>query len=260
MKFIDFVSDKEFLWITLINNGYVNYCKNFLKSMELSNIHFTLIVYCIDKENIEELREYKNCICFDASLFTRLELKSDLRGWLDGEYVKITFTKLDAILYTLKNTSAKSVGYIDTDIVLFSDPTKIILEEMDKYPDVDIFTQCDENTEFCSNKLKCPNICSGVAVFRNNPYIYHIFEYEESVLKTCVAGDQSFILHKINHFNIKHVTIEKDIFINGFYQNGDLCSKRKQIEFPECACLVHFNYIVGSDKEAVMRFNNKWYL
>ncbi len=31
----------DILWITLINFGYVDYAKNFLKSMELSNVTFT---------------------------------------------------------------------------------------------------------------------------------------------------------------------------------------------------------------------------
>jgi len=260
MDLINLDFNESFIWITLINHGYINYCKNFLKSMELTKCNFKLIVYCIDIEDIEELKKFKNCISLDASVFLKFKMSSDLKGWLDKEYIRITFAKLDAILYTLKTTYDKGiteVGYIDTDIILFSDPTVVILEAIQKYKDTNLFFQCDENTDFCSNKLKCDNICSGVAVYKNLKEMYHIFEYEENDLNIFVAGDQSYLLYKIKKYNIPYVTIEKDIFINGSYEGGlgnRICKK-----FPEKACLVHFNYIVGSGKENVMKLYNVWY-
>ena len=49
-----------------------------------------------------------------------------MKCWGDIEYKRLVFAKLDAILYTLKNTydaGVKVVGYIDRDIFLFKDPS-----------------------------------------------------------------------------------------------------------------------------------------
>ncbi len=36
-------------WITLINQGYIEYTRNFLKSMDVYSSHFPLIIYCLDE-------------------------------------------------------------------------------------------------------------------------------------------------------------------------------------------------------------------
>ena len=61
--------NESLVWITLINSGYLNFTKNFLESMKVFNSAFKLIVYCIDKESIEALRNYDNCICINANNF-----------------------------------------------------------------------------------------------------------------------------------------------------------------------------------------------
>ncbi len=251
--------NKELIWITLINQGYTNFTKNFLKSMEKANISFKLIIFCIDKESFETFSGYKNCICLDANLFLKSNLVSNLTKWEEWEYKKIVFAKLDAILYTLEKTKelgVMNVGYIDTDIVLLSDPSSIVLKEFDNNPNILILSQCDE-VGLCSNRFNCRNICSGVIVFRNTELLNKLmFDYTEEDVKRFYS-DQHYLCAKLKNLDITILTIDKMIFLNGTYPG---VRDGKATIFPPQASLVHFNYLIGLDKCEKMKMQNMWYL
>ena len=251
--------NKELIWITLINQGYINFTKNFLISMKKENIVFKLIIFCIDKESIDAFSEYDNCICLDANLFLKSNLVSNLTKWEELEYKKIVFAKLDAILYTLENTKdlgIQNVGYIDTDIVLLSDPSIIILDEFNNNPNILILSQCDE-VGLCSNRFNCRNICSGVIVFRNIELLNKsMFDYtEQDINRFC--SDQHYLCAKLKTLNITILTIDKMVFVNGTYSGirGGIPT-----QLPPQASLVHFNYLIGLDKCEKMKCQNMWYL
>ena len=248
---------KSLIWVTLINYGYINYTKNFLKSMEKSKSTFKLIIFCIDKQSYDELIKYDNCICLYADFLHERCLVSELKVWEEIDYKKIVFAKLDVILYTLKNTydiGIEAVGYIDTDIVLFSDPTIIMLDAMNQNKDINIFSQCDESGDSCSNNISCQNICSGVLVIRNIKEIYNIFEYTSNDINT-FYGDQQFLTSNLKKLNIICLTISKNIFLNGSYFH-----KNHSNIFPSSACLIHFNYMVGNQKQLKMIQQQLWYI
>lgn len=252
----------DILWITLINYGYIDYAKNFLKSMELSNVSFKLLIYCLDNETIEELKSYKNCICINADVFMRRRQKKAekrLVCWKEQEYKELVFLKLDAMLYSLHRGRAiniKSVGYIDTDIVLVSDPTAIMTNIMNENPNISVFAQCDESGPWCSNRTNCPVFCSGVILFRNIPELYKYFVYDDSHIKIC-SGDQDYLYKMFKKFNVPVLTIEKHIFLNGSYFG---INKITPCILPKSACLVHFNYRIGNAKKDKMKEHNMWYI
>ena len=252
----------DLLWITMINYGYIDYTKNFLKSMELSNSNFKLLIYCLDNETLEELKNYKNCICISAALFTKKyqkKFEKKMVVWMEREYKELVFLKLDAILYTLQESRAlniKSIGYIDTDIVLLSDPTLVMLNIMKQYPSINVFAQCDENTIVCSNRLKCSNFCSGVIVFRNLPELDKYFIYNNQHINM-YSGDQMFLLYTFNEFNITVLIIEKNIFLNGTYPG---IREGIPVKLSKEACLIHFNWLIGDNKKFKMKQQNMWYI
>jgi len=254
---------KDILWITLINGGYVHYTKNFLKSMERANIQFKLIVFCLDDRAFSELKDNSLCICVMVN-FLSMKLPTDMRQWGDMEYKKIVYAKLDAIVYTLRSTydlGVESVGYIDTDIFLFSDPTPIILNEMKVYTDIDIFCQCDEQSITCSNRNKCLNICSGAFVIRNKKELYDLFKYDDSDILGHYS-DQHFLHDTLNKRSVKYRTIEKNIMPNGGYYFARYSNglTQKILAIDESVCLIHYNYLVGHNKELYMRIQGHWLL
>ena len=267
-------SQSPIIWITLINDGYIEYTLNFLKSMELAGVSFKLIVFCTDDVSLSRLNGHDNCICFKAD-FLKHKLPSDLKHWGNMEYKKIVFAKLDAIQYMLENISKNTmaleatkcigVGYIDTDIVLFSDPTDIIVAEMAATPDINIFAQCDEVGKNCSNALKCKNICTGVIVFRTSACvgdnsvrtIYPFLKYTDKDI-VANASDQHYLCHTLACAGITCKTVKKSIFINGGYYHPEMACKK--VVIPAECCLIHFNYIIGDKKKKSMRLQEMWYI
>ncbi len=253
--------EKELIWITLINYGYINFTKNFLKSLKKYGVNMKLYVYCINFEKCyNELKEFDNCVCLNAELFLKKKIGEGLVVGAQMAYKQVVFCKLDAIKYTLMtgyHKGLKAVGYIDTDIIVLSNPTDVIMKYMKVCPDdISIFSQCDEVLK-CRDIMNCGNICSGAIVFKNNPAYYNIFDYTEADIQRFM-GDQDFLLYKIRAYGIKVITIDKNIFINGTYpgikpDSGKLVLKKE-------ASLIHFNWLVGKDKETQMRRLGMWFL
>lgn len=246
------------VWITLINQGYVRFTKNFLESMKRNNCIFPLIVYCLDNESENELKGY-NVTCISATPFMKGKMSNSLTIWKSTDYKRIVFSKLDAIKYTLDLPQYKnfSVGYIDTDIILFRDPTPIMLKALSDNPGVIAVSQCDEDKLQCSNPSKCPNICSGVIVFRQSFITKPLLNYSERDIIMNLT-DQHFLCGQFNKLNISYMTINKNIFMNGYFPGvrNDGCI----LQIPEEAILLHYNYMVGSFKEDFMKKNNMWYI
>ena len=253
--------EKPLIWITLINYGYIHFTKNFLMSLKKYGVNMKLYVYCINLEKCyNELKEFDNCVCLNAEVFLKKKVDERLVVWEQMSYKQLVFCKLDTIKYALKtgyHKGIKAVGYIDTDIIVLSNPTDIIKKYMAICPpNVSIFAQCDELLK-CRNIINCRNICSGAIVFKNIPDNYHIFDYTDMDIERFM-GDQDFLLFKIKASGIKFITIDNNIFINGTYP-GIKPGSGKLVLLKE-ASLIHFNWLIGEDKEKQMRRLGMWFL
>ena len=255
-----FIRGTPIVWITIINKGYTDFTQNFLKSMSVHKCQFTLVVYCLDKESIDALSGYSNAVCFDASEFINGKYESEFTRWGMLSYKQIVFTKLDAIRHTIalcKNYGIQGVGYIDTDIIVLKNPTPIILNAMTN-PDVDIFHQCDEcenKEQFCTNKDRCPNMCSGVIVFRTATTPITIFEYTSTDVGQHMS-DQDYLVKRIDTAGLRRLSISRHIFLNGVYPSLD---NNDSLILPEEAALIHFNCMVGYQKKHNMARKGFWY-
>lgn len=253
----DYDLNKDLIWITFINYGYIDYTNNFLKSMKKNNINFKLIVFCNDDKTYNELVTNPQCICMKTD-FLKTQFPPGMTSWGQQDYKRLVFAKLDVILYTLKETydmGVKSVGYIDTDIFLFSDPTPIMLDAMTTYKETLVFSQCDETGLSCSNPVKCSNICSGVIVFRNIPELYSLFDYKKEDIDL-YSGDQQYLTVIFEKNNIARRTIPRKQMPNGAY----FSSMRRPIKIEPDVCLLHFNYMIGHQKRDCMRIQGLWLL
>ena len=252
--------EQPLIWITLINYGYIHFTKNFLMSLKKYGVTMKLYIYCINFDKCyEELKEFDNCVCLNAELFLKTQIGDAMSVWAQMAYKQLVFCKLDAIKYTLMNTNSKgikAIGYIDTDIIVLSNPTDVIMRYMTVFPNMSIFSQCDEVMK-CRDISNCGNICSGAIVFKNNPDYYHIFDYNKIDIQRFM-GDQDFLLSKIRTYCIKTITIDKNIFINGTYPG--IKPGSGELDLKQQASLIHFNWLVGDEKEKQMRRLGMWYL
>jgi hypothetical protein len=213
-------------------------------------------VYYVDESVKEKLKEYDNCICFDAALFAKYKLTSSATGWKQHEYIKLCFAKMDAIKYTrqiLLPMNVKYVGYVDTDIVLFSDPTPIVLEYFRTNEDCTILAQCDEISKTCRNHKNCNLFCAGFMIF-NKAVNDSLFSYTDDMLYKR-SGDQQFLQHECRVKKIAVHTLPKSICMNGGYTHAWTKPVSKE------ACLLHFNHIIGNAKKLErMKEMEMWYL
>jgi hypothetical protein len=251
-------------WITLINFGYVDFTKNFIRSMEKAAVNFVLRIYCIDDEAITALTGFSDkCECRKADFLDKLRLPSEWKVWMHHrdskeemraalDYRRITMSKLNVISHELRTTN-DVVGYIDMDIVLFSDPTSIILDVMDQHPDVDIFAQCDEPGSHCTSSL-CHNFCTGVVIFRPHILKTDLFSYTSRDVVT-LTGDQEFLNRQVKVHGVQVKTLDRQVFPNGCVFP---LLRAVPVDFSG-ACLVHFNWMVGKEKIAAMKLQNVWF-
>jgi hypothetical protein len=250
-------SKPNIVWITLINKGYVNFTKNFIESMKRNDCIFPLIVYCTDNDSMTALKHYSNITCIDASPFLKHKFSEKFSKYGQMEYKYICFAKLDAIKFALTQYKDSYIGYIDTDIIVLKNPEKTIMNAFTLNPKAVFVSQCDENRLHCSNLQNCPNICAGLIIFKNISIVNKLLNYTDHHVKTMRNNDQEFIQKIANKYKIKHVTIKKNIFLNGVFPgvNNDALLK-----LPSTAELVHFNYLKGNQKIVQMKKNKMWYI
>jgi lipopolysaccharide biosynthesis glycosyltransferase len=252
----NFINQKnnEILWITVINRGYIGYTLNFLESMRRSDCNFKLTIYYIGVEGIESFEGQDNCICINTEgILPNSNFATELHTHGTLDFRRICFAKLDLIKYTFSTNQTKYVGYIDTDIVLFSDPTKHILEAFNQNSELQIVFQCDECGYSCSNKNKCQMRCCGLMVYKKSSTVLKLMKYKEEDIYKYGNADQEYLNNLINERDISTKTIARKIFINGAYPHiftGII---------PKGACLIHFNYLIGNEKQRKMREMGLWY-
>jgi len=203
------------------------------------------------------LQDYQNISCLSADPFIRYKMNKNLTTWNTIDYKRIVFSKLDAIKYTLDLPQYKnfSVGYIDTDIILFKDPTPIMEKALIENPDTTVISQCDEERAQCSNPTNCTNICSGVIVFRQSFITKSLLQYSERDIIVHLT-DQHFLCSQFKKLNVSYMTIDKNIFMNGSFPGVRMDGK--PLVIPSNAVLLHYNYMIGSQKEQMMKKHSMW--
>ena len=254
--------NNELLWFSFANYGYKDYVKNFLESCRKYNTQFKLHLLCSDDLLFNEIGDDINCYCIKSNLFFNNNLTADFFDIEHIECKQIMTSKLDVfsnILSYLKINNINEYGYIDTDIILFKDPTDIFLNLMKKYPNTNIFAQCDENSKECNDFFKCPNVCTGIIVFKYDDFLLKLLDYKtlDVDVTKFVCADQDYLNYVCRKTNYNICTISKNILANGTL-NG--LKDNYPIIVPETINCIHFNWMVGTQKKEYMQKNNLWFI
>ena len=99
----------------------------------------------------------------------------------------------------------------------------------------------------CSNQTYCPNICTGMIVFKNDPTLYHMFDYDHTKDVELYSCDQDYLLTKIQN-PVK--------YFNGCYP----LFRETKIIVPKETCTVHFFYLYNYMKKDKIILQGTWYL
>lgn len=221
-------------FLTQLNSGCVDICKNMLKSAELVGIPTDdFIIACLDKKSYEQLKSYSG-----AFLYEDLE-KDGLSGYQDWSFdPSSNFRKIVKSKWKLIKeiySKHKNLCWVDTDIV-FKKNVIPFIQPQDK-----VLFQCD---------LPGSVICSGFMVFKPT-------ETCEKMINECGNNTDEDDQILINNIAQKYASfcalLNLDLFPNGhlYYKLGK----------KENAVIVHNNHMVGIDTK-IQKFKdeNLWFI
>jgi hypothetical protein len=228
------------VFLTYTNLGYVKYAINIYKSAQKADVPWKLLIMATDEESVAELAKHN----IPSILYTENaeSINKEFATYHDKAFNAITFVKLDIISFVLESLEGKitHLVYLDSDIFINRNFTNIL----DIYREYDIVFQCDEgDMNLCYGG--CNNYCTGFMMMKNTPDIQKLLSYNDSEK---YHDDQKYINLRIHGFRMNISTFSRNLFPNG-YLRGII---------KEPYYILHYNYMVGTQKEKNMREDGHW--
>jgi len=194
------------------------------------------IIVCASDDNSKAFATKHHLQFFEMSAITKTG------AYLSHNFNIMTKRKFEAILHLLE--SHKNVLYVDTDVVLLTDPMK----ELNYKFDINI--QNDQ----CAEPYDISYLCTGFMYINSNNKTISFFkqainEIVKSDYKLCDQCVLNLLVN--NNANISVNVLDVCKFPNGcrYFDNTDKnCSKKD-------ALIVHNNYLVGVERK-IKRFSD----
>lgn len=219
-------------FLTFLNSGCIEICKNMLKSAENVGINMNdFYIACLDSNAYENLKEYKNAYLHIDQPIT--------------EYQDWTFSEESGFRNIVKNKWSiikkiyqenKELCWVDTDIVFIENPIEYISGHEE------ILFQGDSPGS---------TLCSGFMVFNESKECGEII----NECASAVDADDQLIINEIiiSKYSNNAAILSRDLFPNGYayYTEGK----------KENAVIVHNNFMVGVEtKMQKFKEENLWFL
>ena len=219
--------------ITFTTCDYINYTKNLIISLQMSNITTPLKVYCIDEGSYNELKRLKYNIVVIKQIDKNIT--KGIKEYLQDGWNKVIINKIKCIYSELfKN---EYVLYIDGDIIIKKD---ILLDYlMDEIEDKEILFQ----------KNKYDTLCSGFMFLRSNDNIKSLFNDKNIDMNDFIC-DEDYLNKNKDKINYKCLRREK-FPIERYY--------RKYLDTID-PFIIHFNFETGLKKEKSIKELGYWYI
>jgi hypothetical protein len=227
----------DICFITLTNDGYIDYTLNCYKSLEKCGAMVTLTSYVIGQEAFKRLnKEGYSCVLLENTEIDQNKLLLYRKeGWSNLMYHKIN------IVYKLLQKH-DYVCITDGDIV-FENPD-FLNYCIDKIGKRDVLFQ--------NNKMKDNQavICGGFAVIKSNEKTKQMYDVR-NIKPEDISIEQNFLKGQIKKLEINVGFLPLNLYPNGKYYY------RHRNKEPH---LIHFNWIETSKKQQRMEKLEKWYL
>jgi len=244
---------------TVTSNGYKFMTWNLWLHCRRIGVPWTLMIVCLDKESHRFFQTIAN---IPSVLLPSVDLQ--LRGdttkvssYGSGDFNRVTREKLSVYTWMLEKQYTHYL-YLDSDIVLFKDPVPYLetILSAENY----LWFQCDEHNEgdyTCKGTGLCTNICTGVIAFYKDETtkskLLSMVKHDDALWKSCKDNnDQEYIQKKIALESIPFRTLDRGLFPNGLFLGKD---HWKTLAAPH---LLHFNFIVGGNKQRVIKSKGFW--
>jgi hypothetical protein len=234
---------KDIAFITLTNNGYMDYTLNCLKSLNKINSEIQLKCYCVGKKGNQLL----NSMGYSSEFIkpTNKSL-SGFQSFRNNEWADITYQKFNIIYKNL--LSHKYVCFTDGDIV-YENP-KIFNYLLENIGGNDMLIQ----TEAIKDDISTKELCTGFMFIKSNPKTISLFNpinVEPHKNKCGNNWNDQLYVNAFKH-TITYNTLPLTLFPNGryYYANHQTINP----------FMIHFNWVVGHTKKQKMIEHSKWYI
>ena len=229
-------ANDDIAFITLTNNGYIDYTLNCLQSLDRISMKQPLHVYCIGDKGYSVLQA-KNVSC---DLIQTNDNITEIQEFRRKKWSNITYYKFEIIYKNLLNH--KFVCITDGDIVYENNQMfDYLLQNID---DNDLLIQ--------SECISDNDLCSGFMFIQSNETTRSIFHPDNVEKYRNVEGWDDQIYVNSMKYNLKYKKLPLKLFPSGnyFYTYSDI------IDHP---FLIHFNWVIGNEKKTRMAKYNKWF-
>jgi hypothetical protein len=249
---------------TVTTNGYKFLTWNLWLSIQKLSVPWKLSIVCLDKEShrfFSQIANIPSILLPDVTLQLQGD-KTQVASHGTGDFNRITKLKLSAFAHFFKDGTIERLLYLDSDIVVFRDPLPYLETVLVK--ENPLWFQCDEhNPEFTCSLLErgCGNTCTGVIGFwlgspEHRKQHLEMISYDDSLWKQCKENnDQEYIQKRMNHLSISYRTFPRALFPNGSFLRNDHWKSLSEEPF-----LLHFNFIVGGNKQRVIKSKGFWFV
>ena len=225
-------------FVTLTNDGYVDYTLNCYESLRNINSSIDLKSYCIGDKCFNTIVKHN----YPCELLND-KINTNFQVFRTGNWSNITLKKFDIIYDNLRTYDY--VLFTDGDIVY--ENNKFIHYLLEHIKDYDILIQNDTLDDFSTEIL-----CTGFMFIKSNENTLKIFHPDNTRQYENFVGfdDQVYVNVIKNLLNFKLLPL--NLFPNGQYYYNNYNSINPYI--------IHFNWVVGHQKKDKMLLHNKWYL
>jgi hypothetical protein len=245
-----YIQDGTFVF-TLTNNGYKYFTLNLVNNMKKAKILWKLCIICADKES-RRFFQIQGIATVLSTTFVE-GTGPNISPFGSRNFQRLNRLKLDLLTSFSKMPEILNGVYMDGDIAVYNDFLPDILERLKLGPALHI--QCDEsNRQACSEV--CANVCTGFLAWSHglSSSLFNVSEYTD--LWKSKPEDQVFVNARLKAENTVFKTLPRDLYPNGqflslYTSDSELKAKCK---------ILHYNYLVGMDKQRRMKINGDWLL
>ena len=240
----EFIDADGHIVTTFINAGYFDYIHNLSMNLKKVEVPWKLCVVCSDEEAYRLCRTHHiPAVLFSANTHVSREYSS----WNDANWNNIMFMKLSIILWMMSCPQIKTITYMDGDIHVFRDFAPYLKSiDLSQY---DLCIQSDAMTADVTQYTH--HLCGGFFHFANREHARNIFTFtDQDVLTNTFNADQEHIVNKVREHQMRVFQLPREWFPNGvFYE-----------KMPPNPYLLHYNYMIGTQKKQNMNKRGHWYL
>jgi len=227
----------DICFITLTNDGYIDYTLNCYKSLENCGAMVTLTSYVIGEKAYNKLNEkgYSCVLLDDGGLDQNKLLLYRKAGW-----GKLMYHKINIVHSLLQKHDY--VCITDGDII-FENPN---------FLDYCVEKIGNNDVLFQNNKMKDDEavICGGYAVIKSNEKTKKMYDVR-NIKPSDITIEQNFLKGKIKKYGIQVGFLPLSLYPNGKYYY------KHRNRNPH---LIHFNWIETIKKQQRMQSLRKWFI